>query len=217
MLWTEATPMSFSGSQPHVAVCWKTIVVSYLRGGDAYYTIGELDTGQRTIHWTTGGERKFLTGGVKGLTLAISSNLEVGVVYSKSSVSSMVNPLYFIVGKLTKEKITFSSDRGSTQSFATTGWYPSLGMKSNGSVFVVYSQHKSVPFKKIKYCIGKLEKTAKGSGFKVKWGTSPEDCFDFASERASMAVNEKGMVIISHTQDRKYTCHIGKLYQETII
>ena len=85
MLWTEATPMCFSGSQPCVAVCWKTIVVSYLRGGDAYYTIGELDTGQRTIHWTTGGERKFLTGGVKGLTLAISSNLEVGVVYSKSS------------------------------------------------------------------------------------------------------------------------------------
>ena len=107
MLWTEATPMCFAGSQPCVAVCWKTIVVSYLTGGDAYYTIGELDTGQRTIHWTTGGEWKFLTGGVKGLTLAISSNLEVGVVYSKSSVSSMVNPLYFIMGKLTKEKNHF--------------------------------------------------------------------------------------------------------------
>ena len=55
-------------------------MVSYLKGGDAYYTIGELDTGQRTIHWTTEEEQNFLTGGVKDLNLAITSNLEMGVV-----------------------------------------------------------------------------------------------------------------------------------------
>ncbi len=217
MLWTEAMATNITGSEPCIAVCNKTVVMAFLRDSDAYYSTGTLDTGSRTVKWHSA-ERKFLTGSTKGLSLAINSNLEVGIAYSKSSMSALVNPLYIIVGKLTNEKITFSSDRGSSQSLAPIGWYPSLAIKSDGSAIVIFSQHKTVPYKRIKYSIGKVERSNKGSGFKVRWGANPgEDCFEFVGERAAMATNEKGMVVISHAHNQKYTCHIGKLFQETVI
>ena len=76
MLWTKATPITNRCS--HVVENWKIIVVAYMKRGECNYSIGELDTSQRTIEWTMGEEDK----------RSINSNLEVGVVYSKSSVSS---------------------------------------------------------------------------------------------------------------------------------
>ena len=214
MLWTEATPTGLSGSQPCVVVFQRTVVMAYTRKDDAYYASGMLNTGQRTVQWATV-EHKFLLGNIRDLAIAINSNLEVGVVYAKSSMSSRVNPLYFIAGKLKGNKITFSSNATSSQNFAPTGWFPSMGMKPDGSILVVYSQYKSVPYKKIKFRIGKVEKTSKGSGLKVKWDVNPEDCFEFTGKQAAMVMNDKGSVVISYALNHRYSCHTGKLFQET--
>jgi len=216
MLWTEATPTGFSGSQPSVVVLQRTVVMAYTKKGDAYYALGTLDTGSRIVEWASV-ENKFLTGSIRELALAINTNYEVGVVYAKSSMSSGVNPLYFITGKLKSNKITFSSNVNSSQSFAPAGWYPSLGVKSDGSILVVYSQYKSVPYKKIKFRIGKLEKMRKGLGYKAKWDTNPEDCFEFTGKQAAMVLNDKGSVVISYALEHKYSCYTGKLFKETVL
>ena len=171
MLWTKATPITNRCS--HVVENWKIIVVAYTKRGECNYSIGELDTGQRTIQWTMGEEDK----------RSINSNLEVSVVYSKSSVSSMVNPLFNLHGKAHQGNITFSSDRISSQIFAMPGGTLHLACNQTGA----YSQHKLIPFRKIKYGIGTLAKMTKGSKFKVKLGANPENCFNLASERTTMA------------------------------
>lgn len=216
MLWTEASTRTIAGSKPSIAIHQKAVVMAFVRNGDAYYCVGTLDTGDRSIRWCAE-EHRFITRGVADLSIALSCQHQVAVVHTKSTLSYAVSPLYFIMGTLSHSNrtISFSAEKASSQNFAASGSCPSVGLKSDNSILVVYSQKSMVP-KKIKYSIGLVEKMAKTNGYKVKWAVG-EGTFGFVGERAAVAVNDKGVVIVSHAQNKKYSCHIGKLYHETVI
>ena len=44
-----------------------------------------------------------------------------------------------------------------------------------------------------------------------------EGAFDLMGVKASVSMNDKGSVLISHSTDGESFCHIGKLYCETTI
>lgn len=214
MLWTEASTTSFAGSQPCVAICRKAVVITFIRNSDGYYCVGTLDTGDRYIQWSKE-EHRFITGGITDMCIAINPQDQVAVVYTKSTLSAAVSPLYLIMGTVShaNQRISFSVEKASSQSFAA-GIFPSIGLRDN-SILVVYAQKNSVALKKIKYSIGLAEKGTTNS-HNVKWAAD-NNTFDFSGERAAVAVNDKGVVIISHAQNRHYSCHIGRLYHETVI
>ena len=216
MLWTEAAETKIAGSQPCIAICQKAVVVTFMRSNNAYYCVGTLDTGDKSVQWSKE-EHKFITGGVTDLCIAISSQGQVAVVYTKSSLSAAASPLYLIIGTLnySDQRISFSVEMTSSQCFAEAGTFPSISLRDN-SILVVYTQRKSMAPKKIKYRIGLMEKTSKIHGYEVRW-TVGKDTFDFAGDRAAMSMNNNGVVIISHAQNKTYSCHIGRLYHETVI
>ena len=216
IMWTVALTTGITGSQPCIAICQRTVVITFIRNGNANYCVGTLHAEDKKIQWSNE-EHRFITGGVTDLCVALKSPNQVAVVYARSTLTTTVTPLYFITGILNhaEQRIFFSIKKESSQSFAAAGTCPSIGLKGN-SVLVVYTQKRSVTPKKIKYSIGQLYKTSETHSYDVRWAVG-KDTFDFTGERVAMAVNDKGVVIISHAQNRNYTCHIGKLYHETVI
>ncbi len=214
MLWTESCVFT-TGSSPSIALYQNTVITTFRRSGDAVYKIGTLDANNRSIVWSTE-ERKFING-VSEVAVAVNHNCIVVAVYTKPLVTSTISPLYAIVGALNRHegKILFSSVRILSQSFAL-GSSPSLALNRENDVLVLSTLKKSVIQKKIEYSLGLIKKEDKTNAYDIEW-SSPKGTLDGGGDQASVAISDKGVVIISHVSKGKYACHIGKLCYETEI
>ena len=213
MLWTEASQFT-AGSSPTVVLCHRTVVAAFKRGDDAFYCIGTLDTDQRSITWSTQ-EHRFLSG-ISELSLACNHNRTVVAVYTKQMVTSAMSSLYAVVGEINhKERRILFSGKISSQSI-TAGTFPSVAVNRGNNVVMLSVQHKGIQ-KKVKYKLGLVKKAAKANTCDVVWSNS-EGAIDFAGMRASVAMNDKGAVLVSHTKNGgECFCHIGKVHHETTI
>ena len=206
MLWTESTKLT-SGSKPSLCLCYKTVVLAFQRGSEAFYRIGTLDYESKSISWSSQ-EHRFLVG-VSDLAIAGNIDSTVAVVYMKPLVTAMISPLYTTVGALQKQeqRILFSSVKTLSQSFSV-GFSPSVGLNCHKDIVVLSTHQKSMIQKKIKCKIGLIKQLAKTNSFIVKWLTG-EDMFNLGGEKAAVAMNDKGIVLISYTEKGQYFSHVA--------
>jgi hypothetical protein len=212
MLWTEASVFT-NGSNPTVAFSHRTVVTAFKRNDDAFYRIGTLDTDKRCIEWSTQ-EHRFLNG-VSELSIASNRNGTILAVYSKQMVTSAISTIYATIGILShKEKRILFSGKIASQSLSA-GTFPSAAM-NRGNVLMLSVQSKGIQ-RKIKYKLGMIKKSGATNSCDVSWSNADE-AIDFAGTRASVALNEKGTVLVSHTKKGgDCFCHIGKVHHETTI
>lgn len=214
IIWTESTEFT-SGSNPCITMSHKTVVVAFKRANDAFYRIGTLNTTDRSIIWSNK-EHRFISG-ILDLAIASNPNDLIVAIYSKQMVTSALSPIYSTVGTLNKieKKIAFSQQvRASPQSVAN-GTYPSVALNSENEVIMACTQHKTAFQRRINYRLGSLKTTAKMNDFEVTW--SEEGTIEFKGKKATVTMNDKNCVLISHSKDGESFVHIGKIYRETTI
>lgn len=214
MLWTESSEVTH-GSTPSIALCYKTAILAFRRESEGFYKVGTLNTNKRKISWSKQ-EHRFING-ISDLSLTINSEYNIVAVYTKELVSSIITPLYAIVGTFDKsnEKILFSSTKTMSQIFSS-GRYPSIAINQGNNVFVISSYLKSGIQKKVNYRLGVMKKNIKTNVLEVEWMNEKGE-FEFSSEKASVAMNDKGVFVIGYTSKTKYLSHTGLLYRETPI
>ena len=214
MLWTESSVFS-TGYQPSVAICHKTVVVGFTRHNNALYRVGTLDIQNRSVSWSTQ-EHRFYSG-ISEFTISSNSDCTVAAVYTKPSISFVISPLYASIGVLDKsqEKIFFSSAKTLSQSFSA-GISPSVGLNRNNDIIIVSTYQKSLFQKNVRCVQGLITKESRYNNYKVKWSVD-EDVLDVISEKASVAVNDKGTVLISYANSGRYYCLVGKMFHETTV
>lgn len=215
IIWTESSNFT-NGSNPSITLSYKTVIVAFKRAEDAFYRIGMLNTHERSVVWSNK-EHRFISG---ILDLAIASNQDdlVVTIYSKQMVTSALSPLYATVGTLNKveKKILFSQQvRASPQSLSN-GSYPSVALSRENDVIMVSTQRKTAIKQKVKYRLGSVKMSAKTNDFDIVW-SGQEGTIDFEGKKASVAMNDKNSILISHSKDGECFCHIGKIYRETTI
>lgn len=213
MIWTESSTLT-TGSNPTVALCSHTVITAFKRADDAFYLVGTLDTENRSIAWSTQ-ERRFLSG-VSELAITSNQNGTVVAVYSKQMVTSAISTLYATVGEIDKKekRIVFSA-KFSSQSLSV-GTFPSVAMNRGNNVVMLSVQQRGVQ-RKIKYKLGLVKKEVKTNACDTVWSNG-EGTIDFAGVRASVAMNDRGSVLVSHTNsDGECFCHIGRVHHETTI
>lgn len=213
MIWTESSTLT-AGSNPTVALCNRTAIAAFRRADDAFYLVGTLDTEKRTIAWSTQ-EHRFLSG-VSELAIAANQNGTVVAVYTKQTVTSAISSLYATVGELNrKEKRIPFSVKVSLQSLSL-GTFPSVSMNQGNNVVMLSVQQRGIQ-RKIKYKVGLVKKEVKTNSCDMLW-SNREGAIDFAGTRASVAMNDRGTVLVSHSNsDGECFCHIGRVHHETTV
>lgn len=212
MLWTEGVVFT-SGSNPSIALRHRTAIVAFKRDNNAFYRIGTVDTADRSIVWSTQ-EHRFISG---ASDLSIASNYDgtIVAIYTKQMVTSAISPLYVMVGELngSSKKIFFSSIMSSSQNL-TVGTCPSVAVSRGNNVTLVSVQTGIQ--RKIKYKLGLVKKGATSNARDVVWSTE-DGVLEFPSKSASVAMNDKGTVLVSHSLNEECLCHIGRVFHETTI
>ena len=215
MIWTEGVVFT-SGYNPSIAVRHRTVIAAFKRDDNAFYRIGNVDTMDRSIVWSTQ-EHRFING---ASDLSIASNYDgtVVVVYTKQMVTSAISPLYVMVGELDgkSKKIFFSSIMSSSQNL-TVGTCPSVAVSRGNNVTLVSIQHKTGIQRKIKYKLGLVKKGPKASNARDVVWSKEDGVLEFPSTSASVAMNDKGTVLVSHSLKEECFCHIGRVFHETTI
>ncbi len=215
IMWTESSNFT-NGSNPSITLSYKTVIVAFKRGEDAFYRIGTLNAFERAVVWSNK-EHRFISG---ILDLAIASNQDdlVVTIYSKQMVTSALSPLYATVGTLNKveKKILFSQQvRASPQSLSN-GFYPSVALSRENDVIMVSTQQKNAIQQRVKYRLGSVKMSAKTNDFDITW-SGQEGTFDVEGKKASVTMNDKNCILISHSKDGESYCHVGKIYRETSV
>ncbi len=212
VLWGESCVFT-TGTYPSVALCRKTVIAMYMRSGGAFYQIGNLDVNSRMIRWSEQ-EHKFIDR-VCDLDVAVNHNGIIAAVYTKPLVTSMISPLYAMIGELdrSQESITFSNARTLSENFSM-GNFPSVALNRNNDVVVFSTHQKSVIQKNVEYKLGLIKKELKSDNYFIKW-SSDTGTLDGGGDQASVAISDKGVVLISQVSRGKYSCHVGKLSYET--
>lgn len=215
IIWTESSNFT-NGSSPCITINYKTVIVAFKRAEDAFYRIGTLNTFDRNIVWSNK-EHRFISGIVD---LAITSNQDdlVVALYSKQMVTSALSHIYATVGTLNKveKKILFSQEvRASSQSLSN-GNYPSVAMSRQNDVIMVSTKKKIAMQSKVKYRLGSVKVIPRTNNFDIVW-SELEGTIDFEGKRASVAMNDKNSILITHSKEGECSCHIGKIYRETTI
>lgn len=215
IIWTESSSFT-KGTNPSITISFKTVIVAFKRGEDAFYRIGTLNQHERSINWSNK-EHRFISG---ILDLAITSNQDdlVVVLYSKQMVTSALSPIYATVGTLNKieKKILFSQQTRASPQSLSNGSYPSVALSQDNSVIMVSTQRKTAIQQKIKYRLGSVKTLAKTNDFDIAW-SAQEGTIEFEGIKAAVAMNDKNSILISHSRDGESVCHIGKIYRETTI
>lgn len=214
MIWTEGVVFT-SGSNPSIALCHRTVITAFKRGDNAFYRIGTVDTIDRSIVWSTQ-EHRFISG-ASDLSLASNEDGTVVAIYTKQMVTSAISPLYVMVGELDgkSKRIFFSSIMSSSQNL-TVGKCPSVAVSRGNNVTLVSIQQKTGIQRKIKYKLGLVKKGPTSNARDVVW-SSEDGLLEFSSRSASVAMNDKGTVLVSHSLNEECFCHIGRVFHETTI
>lgn len=214
MLWTESSKFA-TGSNPTIALCYKTAIAAYRKGEDGYYRIGTLDVVQKSIYWSPQ-EHRFISG-ISDLAIACNTDSTVVIVYTKQTITSALSQLYVTVGTLNKSdyKVSFSSVRTLSQSISS-GTSPSIALSRGNYIVVISIRHKTGIQRKVKYKLGLVKKMAKTNAFDVKW-SGDEEMFDISGKKASIAINDRATVLVSHSKKGESYCHVGKIFHETTV
>ena len=215
IIWTEGSNFT-SGSSPSITMSYKTVIVAFKRGEDAFYRVGTLNTSDRAIVWSNR-EHRFISG-IIDVAIATNQDELVVAIYSKQMVTSALSPIYATVGTLNKveKKILFSQQvRASSQSLSN-GTFPSVALSRENDVIMVSTQQRNALQRRVQYRLGSLKTSMRTNDFGIVW-SEQEGAFELEGLKASVAMNDKNCILISHSKDGECFCHIGKIYRETTI
>lgn len=142
MMWTESSIFT-AGSNPSIALCFRTVIVAFKRAEDAFYRVGSLDIDTRSITWSAQ-DHRFING-VSDLAIACNPDGLVVSVYTKQTVSMALSSVYAIAGVLQsrERKVLFSSAARNASLSICEGTCPSVAVSRGNSVVMTCIQHKT--------------------------------------------------------------------------